>query len=59
MIAGPTNNGKSMICGHWEHALGPFYYPSNIGNNLLYSQDISPNQARGDMWPLRFARVLP
>lgn len=59
MMAGPTNNGKSMYCSLWEHALGPHYYPSNIGSNLLYSSDISPNQARGDMWPLRFARILP
>lgn len=58
IITGPTNNGKSMLCSWWAKAMGPTYFPMNVGSNLLYSMDANPNGPTPSMDPVRFSRVL-
>lgn len=57
-ITGPTNNGKSMLCSWWAKALGPTYFPTNVGSNLLYSMDANPNGPTPSLDSVRFCRVL-
>lgn len=58
LITGPTNNGKSMLCSWWAKSMGPTYFPTNIGSNLLYSMDSNPNGPTPSLDPVRFSRVL-